>query len=105
MLLTWDRGQFAEYVKADSGIPVRMPQRPRNCTKVQVADNEVDKYVLLVRHGGGKWTFAKKGDRSARKVRTALVVSSCRDSRGQSGAFGTTQSISQRRGFLLRLHA
>src|SRR5664279_1399601 len=42
MLFTWDRGQFAEYVKADSGIPVRMPQRPRNCTKVRVADNEVD---------------------------------------------------------------
>src|SRR5450830_382363 len=97
MLLTGNRGQFAEHLTEGGGIHAIAPRSGLPIMKLVCMPH--------VQNGGGKWTFAKKGDRSARKARAMLVVSLCRDSRGQWGVFATMQSSSQRKGFPLRLHA
>src|SRR5664280_201813 len=96
MLLTGNRRQFAEHLMEGGGIYAIAPRPGLPIMELVCMPH--------VRNGGGKWTFAKKGDRSARKARAALVVSSCRDSRGQWGVFATMQSSSRRKGSPLRLH-
>src|SRR5450756_1938329 len=46
MLLAGNRGQFAEHLTEGSGIQAGVAQRPRNCTRVWVADNGIGVYDI-----------------------------------------------------------
>src|SRR5450756_418739 len=46
MLLSGNRGQFAEHLTEDSGIRAGVAQCPYNCTKVWVVDNEIGEHDI-----------------------------------------------------------